>query len=367
MRYILIKMIVIVASTVIFLKIFYESPNLNSENSNTISTYSAKNSINQIIYVNLERQTKPWGISTVKADNLRFKGSNVKVGILDSGIDYHHNDLNVKGGISLVDNIVDRYGIIRSYEGRMADKSNNYMDNSGHGTLIAGIIGAKDNNRGVIGIAPDAELYAIKALNNNSKGDVSKIIAGVEWAIDNDIDVLNMSMGAHIYSKPLENVLKKAYDKGIFIVAPTGNNGYSNHSNINFPAKFSTVFAVGSIDENLKRSRFSNVGNELDIMAPGNRIISTYLDNSYIYCRGTSMATAYITGAVAVLLSIDPTLTNMELEEILKVSSIDSGNNHEHGNGTLDLTSATNYVLLKKNHPLVYNLFFKNTILNVRL
>ncbi len=331
----------IIISTLCFINNFGPQ---KREDYKSSSFFLAQNNNNNIPIMDLGSQIYPSGVSLVKSSLVKekFDGSGIKVGILDTGIDYNHKDLNIKGGISLI------------------DRSNNYIDYSGHGTHVAGIVGALDNDIGTIGIAPKVQLFAIKALDNNEKGKIPSIIAGVQWAIDNEIDILNMSVGAPIYSKDLENILEKAYLAGMFIVAPVGNNGFSHQSNILYPAKFPTVFAVGSVDKNLRRSRFSNVGNELDIMAPGEKIISTFINNKYAYGRGTSMASPLVAGAAAVLLSADPTLTNEQISTILKISAKKRGKPYEYGNGVLDVSKALDIVLLKKKDTFLYNFIVGN-------
>ncbi|PFN83627.1 peptidase S8 [Bacillus sp. AFS076308] len=326
----------IIISTLGFINNFETQKRENYKNS---PFFLVQNINNNKMILDLTSQIYPSGIPLVKSSFIRKKygGSGIKVGILDTGVDYNHKDLNIKGGISLI------------------DKSNNYMDYSGHGTHVAGIVGSLDNGIGTIGIAPNVQLFAIKALDYNEKGKISNIIAGVQWAIDNEIDILNMSVGAPIYSKDLKNVLEKAYLAGMFIVAPVGNNGFSYQSNILYPAKFPTVFAVGSVDKNLQRSRFSNVGNELDIMAPGEKIISTFINNKYAYGQGTSMASPLVAGAAAVLLSADPTLTNIQISAILKISAKRRGDTYEYSNGVLDVSKALDIVLLKKKDTFLYN------------
>ncbi|PEL03309.1 S8 family peptidase [Bacillus sp. AFS017336] len=268
-----------------------------------------------------------------------YNGYQVKVGILDTGIDFNHKDLNIKRGISLVDN------------------SNNYIDYSGHGTLVAGIVMGLDNDTYKAKTLPEAQLFSIKALNNNGEGKISNIIAGVQWAIDNEIDILNMSVGAYIYSKKLENMLKKAYLSGIFIVSPVGNDGLPY---IQYPAKFSTVFAVGSVNEYLQRSHFSNTGNELDLMAQGEKVLSTSLNNKYTYGYGTSMAAPQVAHAASILLSVDPSLSNVEIAQILRISSLKKKNQREYGYGILDVSKALDLVILKKINIFRYKFIIAN-------
>ncbi|MEM4992460.1 S8 family peptidase [Priestia sp. SB1] len=267
-----------------------------------------------------------------------YTGKGVKIGVLDTGIDYHHSDLNIKGGTAPVDR----------------NEGTNYMDYVGHGTFVAGIIASRKT-----GIAPDAEVYAIKSISDSGDGSWSNIIRGIDWAINNKMDILNMSVGTSEYSRGLEEAINKAYEKGIFIVAPVGNNGYDKSSNVTYPAKFKHVFAVGSVDITGKRSNFSSVGNEIDTMAPGQEIFSTSLNNSYDYNSGTSMASPYVAAAAALIKSANPNVTNDEITYIFVNNSIKFGRHYEYGNGILNITSALKSSLAKKEKPAVLQTYQK--------
>lgn len=206
----------------------------------------------------------------------------VKVAIIDTGIDYTHPDLkaNYKGGYDFVND--DSYP----------------MDDNGHGTHVAGTIAALDNDIGVIGVAPDADLYAYKTLNRRGRGLISDINAAIDQAITDDMDIISMSLGGG-YSESQESLCKKAYDAGIVIVAAAGNEA----GDVIYPAAYSSVIAVSATDYNDIITYFSNFGDEVDLAAPGVNIYSTYLGGRYATLSGTSMATPHVTGTVALLLS----------------------------------------------------------------
>lgn len=124
-----------------------------------------------------------------------------------------------------------------------------YNDVTGHGTGVAGVIAADKNDKGIIGIAPDVSVYSIRVLDENNEAPISRIIAGIEWAIENDIDVLNMSFGTENYSAQLYNAIRRAYENGIVLVASAGNTGGLSEQ-VTYPARFPEVIAVGSCDEN---------------------------------------------------------------------------------------------------------------------
>ncbi len=266
-------------------------------------------------------QVIPWGVPHVKAtdaQDLGYTGQGVKVGVIDTGIDYTHEDLHVTGGISFVDG------------------TTGYIDDNGHGTHVAGTIAALNNEMGVIGIAPNAELYAIKVLDQNGSGSYSDVVAGIEWAIDYNINILNMSLGGTAQSKTLEKAVNKAYDSGILLVAAAGNNGYSKKGTIGYPAAYSSVIAVGAVYQNNTRASFSSVGRQLELMAPGVDILSTVPNNGYESYNGTSMASPHVAGVAALIWEAKPNLSNVQLRNLLNETATYLGDSFEYGNGLVD-------------------------------
>ncbi|WHX40268.1 S8 family serine peptidase [Mesobacillus sp. AQ2] len=256
-------------------------------------------------------QMVEWGvkaIQTQKAWNSHYTGKNVKVAIMDSGIS-PHEDLKIAGGKSFV-----------SYTA-------SYKDDSGHGTHVAGIVGAQNNGLGIVGVAPDARVYALKVLDRNGQGYLSDMIAAIDWAITNNMDVLNLSLGSMEPSYVLERALNKAYKSGMLIVAAGGNEGTStgNGDNVAYPAKYPAVIAVSAVDQNKVRGSFSATGNAIEFSAPGVGIVSTHLDNKYVSYSGTSMATAFVTGSLALLKEMYPDLSASALREKLGRNALDLG------------------------------------------
>ena len=237
-----------------------------------------------------EKQVTDWGIKTLKVFELwkKTKGQGVKVAILDTGV-IQHPDLihNIKGGINF-----------------STSDSKDFVDRAGHGTHVAGIIAAENNEQGVVGVAPQADLYAVKVLGDSGSGSYEMIVKGIDWAIENGMDIISMSLGSPYPSDILHDALKRAYAKNITIITAAGNDGDTDDDDdIDYPAYYPETIAVGSIDKHMKRSWFSSDGKELDIMAPGQEIYSTYLENKYAILSGTSMATPFITGVVALLIA----------------------------------------------------------------
>ncbi|MCA1031228.1 S8 family peptidase [Bacillus timonensis] len=272
-------------------------------------------------------QTTPWGVPHIKADVVQSTGTTgtgVKVAILDTGIDASHEDLNVVGGASFV-----------------AAEPNALVDGHSHGTHVAGTVAAVNNSLGVVGVAPNVDLYAVKVLDSNGSGSLSDIAKGIEWSIDNNMDVINMSLGGSSGSTTLKQACDNAYNSGIVVIAAAGNSGSFFWLNtIGYPAKYSSVIAVGAVDSTNKRASFSSVGNELEVMAPGVSILSTVPGNRYDTFNGTSMASPHVAGAAALILAKHPTLTNVQVRDRLKNTATYLGDPFYYGNGVINVEKA---------------------------
>ncbi|TYR76009.1 S8 family serine peptidase [Rossellomorea vietnamensis] len=270
------------------------------------------------IVVQTNGQVVDWGHEATNrpaGKDLGLTGEGVKVAVLDSGISKSHPDLKVAGGVSFVEGI------------------NSYHDDNGHGTHVAGIIAAQDNGFGTVGVAPGVELYAVKALDEEGFGLQSDVVAGINWAIKNEMDIINLSITSPISSISLKEVIKKTTDEGILVTAASGNDetGTGQIGNdIMFPARYPGVIGVGAINEKLKHSAFSYTGASLMFSAPGDRVYSTTVleggkVDGYTYMSGTSMATPYMAGVLALYKEIYPSLTFNQIEQILSGNVIDLG------------------------------------------
>lgn len=242
-------------------------------------------------------ETLEWGVNRIDADLAwaTSKGTGVKVAIIDTGIDKDHPDLvaNLKGGTNFV------------APGLKAADPNKWNDDNGHGTHVAGIVAAVDNSIGVIGVAPEASLYAVKVLDKNGSGYVSDVIDGIYWAIQNGMQVINMSLGSASDVQALHDAVDAAYNSGILVVAAAGNSGDGNPNTneVIYPAKYSSVIAVAATASDDSVPTWSSSGVEVELAAPGVSIRSTWNDNMYKTISGTSMATPHVTGVVALKLS----------------------------------------------------------------
>ncbi|MEW6308623.1 MAG: S8 family peptidase [Bacillota bacterium] len=257
-------------------------------------------------------QTLPWGVDRIDADLVHAtanKGTGVKVAILDTGIALAHEDLRVWGGANFI------------------STATSYDDDNGHGTHCAGIVAALDNTVGVIGVAPEAELYAVKVLDSAGSGSWSTVAAGIEWAITNKMQIISMSLGGSQGSTTLEAACKKAWDAGILLVAAAGNSGNAGGRNdtVNYPAKYPTVIAVAATDSSDKRPSWSSTGPAVELAAPGVSIPSTYIGNTYKALSGTSMACPHVAGVAALVWRAHPTLTNQQVRDKMNATAIDLG------------------------------------------
>lgn len=251
----------------------------------------------------------------------RTKGKDISVAIIDTGI-AKHPDLRVKGGIStLGDTFTD-----------------NYLDDNGHGTHVAGIVGANGNDRGLLGMAPEVNLFAVKALDKYGSGYVSDIIEGIAWAVDNKMHIANLSLGTSERSEALRKAVRRAYLSSTLIIAAAGNTGGTSSPGILYPAKYPEVLCVGSVNDKEIFSKFSSYGPELDILAYGENILSTYLGNSYRRETGTSMAAPQITGALALLLGLGYRSRDA-VKALLNTAKPLSLPSEKRGHGLLDLSS----------------------------
>lgn len=241
-------------------------------------------------------ETLDWGVDRIDADLAwpTSTGNGVKVAIIDTGIDKDHPDLigNITGGRNFVK------------KGNRVDP-NAWDDDNGHGTHVAGIAAAVDNEIGVIGVAPSAYLYGVKVLDRRGSGYVSDVIAGIDWATANGMDVINMSLGTTADIQSLHDAVDRAYAAGIVVVAAAGNSGDTNPDNdVIYPARYSSVIAVAATDSNNNRASWSSDGPEVELAAPGVYIRSTYRGGGYKILSGTSMAAPHVAGTVALMKAV---------------------------------------------------------------
>ncbi len=238
-----------------------------------------------------------------------YLGQGIKVGVIDTGIDGHHPDLDLAKGLMLTGGI----------------ETSDSNDVFGHGTHVAGIIAAKRNGFGIVGMAPEVELYSLRVFTNMGTATLSNVIDAVQWAIDHKLHILNMSFGTTQYSEAFREVLECAYDAGILLVAAAGNAGPSV-DNVEYPARYDMVVAVSAIDEDNGIADFSSQGPAIEVAAPGVDILSTFNTPPYYeYLSGTSMACPHVVGLAALIMSANPGISNEEVRRRLSAFAKDLG------------------------------------------
>lgn len=307
--------------------------------------------VEEDIVLRLNNQLEDWGIASTRVPSAwdsGFTGKGIKVAVIDSGIS-PHSDLAIAGGISTV------------------GYTSSYKDDQGHGTHVAGIIGARNNSFGVRGVAYETEIYAVKAFDRNGEAYLSDLIEGIDWSIGNGMDIINLSSGTQTSSRSFLNVVNKAYDSGLLIVAAAGNDGAPDGlgDTVDFPARYASVIGVGAVNSFFERASFSSTGPEVEVAAPGVEILSTYLDNQYAYMSGTSMATPYVTGQLALLKQAYPDLTNEQLRLVLIEHTKDlgaTGRDSYFGYGFIQAASFLDPVDFQKLNPVTGMILSVNSL-----
>ncbi len=258
-----------------------------------------------------------WGYTKIKAQdayNFGLRGQTVKVAIIDTGVDYTHEELKdlYKGGY-------DFY-----------NEDSNPMDDHWHGTHVAGILCARANDVGYRGVAPQIELYAVKVLSSDGSGYWSDVAIGIDWCRQNGIHIANMSLGGYEFSQAVKDACDAAKAAGVTLVAAAGNGGNWGWgiSSVAYPAKFDSVLAVTAMQTFQNKDElaiFSSVGPEVDLTAPGSAIYSSvplFKDPSgYMSANGTSMASPHVAGLAAIIKQAIPRATPSQIEQILEESA----------------------------------------------
>lgn len=285
-------------------------------------------------------ETYDWGLQHIGADVAHqemptLTGAGVKVAILDTGVG-PHPDLTIVDGFNALPG-----GLV-------------YDDDHGHGTHMAGIIAAQVDGLGIIGVAPQASIVAVKVLDAYGKGYLSELIRGLEWVYNNQIQkqirLVNMSLGFSADSPPLQRAIRLLYERGTIMVASAGNSCSdspgqeegggdegegetscdASQTAVKYPARYAEILAVTATDFNNQITDYSLVGLEVDVTAPGGahtdaRILSTYLGGGYGYGSGTSQAAAHVTGALALKLQQHPQIYVRQVPELLQQTATTLG------------------------------------------
>lgn len=257
-----------------------------------------------------------WGVKAIGgglAHNLGFFGDGVTVGLIDTGLDYNHPEVAhvYLGGHDYVNNDTDP------------------MDDHFHGTHVTGTIAALRDGAGVVGVAPNIQMWVAKGFNASGSGDYSDLIKCVEYVSLQGCDVVNNSWGGG-GSYTLKQAFAASQAAGVIHICASGNN-YSL-GGVSAPAKYDTTYAVGAMETIWKAADFSNTGAQLDFAAPGVDILSCDLGGGYVLASGTSMATPHVVGVAALALA-SGTITDQngdglvwdELYERLQLTAVDVG------------------------------------------
>lgn len=243
----------------------------------------------------------PPGIRMIQAPSIwrkGIKGENVVVAVLDTGCQIDHPDLQQQ--------IIGGYNFTNDYKG----DPDNFSDNNGHGTHVCGTIAAAENDTGVAGVAPKAKLLVLKVLTGSGVGEIKHIVSALKYAVSwtgpqgEKVRVISMSLGGPDDDPALHSAIRDAVKNNILVVCAAGNEGDGNSSTqeYSYPGAYQEVVEVGSVNYLQLPSRFSNTNSEVDLVAPGEQIISTYPHNQYASLSGTSMAAPHVSGALALLI-----------------------------------------------------------------
>ncbi|MCS7463450.1 S8 family peptidase [Paenibacillus doosanensis] len=282
-------------------------------------------------------QRYQWNLPNIETEQgwTISKGSDqIKVAIVDTGVDINHPDLK--------DQLISGYNVVNTDAAP--------LDDVGHGTHVAGVIGAVvNNNIGVAGMSWYNRIMPVKVLDQSGAGSTYSVAQGIIWATDHGAKVINMSLGNYADANFLHDAIKYAYDHDVVLIAASGND---NTETPGYPAAYPEVFAVAATDSNKNKASFSNYGDYVDAAAPGVSIASTYPHNQYAALSGTSMASPHVTALAALIRSVNPDLKNTEVMQIMRETAQDigpKGKDKYYGHGLIDVVAALKRAEATKN------------------
>lgn len=309
---------------VAFNGVYSLTANASSDLTGLSSEVASFESMETDIEVRIAAQSVDWGVERVGTTQVmnKYTGEGIKVAVLDTGTQLDHPDL--------VDNIISGYDFVNND----ADPS----DDSGHGTHIAGIIAASNNDIGTLGVAHNTKIMPVKVLNGRGSGYLSDVLQGIFYAMGNDADIINLSLVTFTNAPIFEFVVDFATENGVLVVGAAGN--YRGQTCL-YPAAYSSVICVVATDRDNRVASFSNLGG--DLSAPGVSNYSTYPGSRYAYLSGTSMATPHVSGAAAAVMQAC-NCSAAEVRTILEQTAVDLGEEGKDGlfgYGLIDLVAAT--------------------------
>ncbi|MBI4061332.1 MAG: S8 family peptidase [Elusimicrobia bacterium] len=249
------------------------------------------------------KQETPWGIARVKAPAAwaTSRGKGVKLVVIDTGIDMTHPELAgvIKGGWNSISTAAT------------------FNDDNGHGTHVSGTIAAKDDDKGVVGVAPQVDLYGVKVLDANGSGTFDDVIAGMLWAVENKMEVASMSLGANQGNQALADAVEAMRKAGVILIAAAGNSGGS----VGYPAAYPGAIAIAASNAKDKLASFSSRGPSVALIAPGVDVKSTYMEGGYDTLSGTSMSTPHVSGLAALYVATHKGATPEQARAALRAAS----------------------------------------------
>lgn len=251
-----------------------------------------------------------WNLPAIRAElawPAAYEGEEVIVAVVDTGVDLNHPDLQNR--------LIEGYNVFTE----TADA----YDDVGHGTHVAGIIAANINNyEGIAGIAPRTRIMPVKVLDETGAGSTYAVAQGIIWATDHGAKVINLSLGNYAEAQFLHDAIRYAYNRDVVLIAATGNDHTETPG---YPAAYDEVLAVGATDASRNLASFSNYGDYVDVAAPGVNIASTYPGQQYAAMSGTSMASPHAAALAAMIRSVNSSLTNEQIMELIRSSAVDLG------------------------------------------
>lgn len=269
-----------------------------------------------------------WGLLDLNIPDIHKEtlGQDIKIGIVDSGKSEH---FETEKSFADARNFTDMPQV---------------EDKNGHNTFIGGLISAEKNNEGVIGVAPLSKIYYAKAMDDAGRGNPSAMVNAINWLISEKVDIISISAGMFFDFQPLHQAVKLAHSKNIIIIAAAGNTG-NRYYDVAFPARYPEVIGVAAYDQKHEVAPFSSRGVNVSFALPGVDVYSTWLNNQFVKCSGTSFAAPILTGICALILSKHrntpntktPCETPKQMMEHLEKYSIKLGNDPKAtGFGTIN-------------------------------
>ena len=297
--------------------------NDNNDNNSieTISNESAEVTPNDSdfssqYYLRQINAPKAWGTT---------KGNSLVVGVLDTGVDASHPDLD--GKIYGDENLLPE------------DKS----DSIGHGTEVSGIIAANTNNKqGIAGISWNTKILPIRITDEYGQARVSTVVEALDRAYDQGVKIVQISLSTNQFSQVLKDAVEEANDRGMLIISSAGNTG---EREVRYPAAFEGVIGVGAVNSAKRIESYSTLGDHVSIVAPGASVYTTSLYSGYASVTGTSFAAPQVAGTAALIWSVAPNISSSDVRQILFQSAQDlgePGKDFVYGNGLLNTEAAVN-------------------------